>query len=251
MTPHQYVANYAYQLASQGLPVFPCKENKQPATMRGFYDATTDPARARGLFLSCPNACLIGVPTGRVSGLAVIDIDPQAVHWFRSIIVRFTETRMHTTRRNGYHLIYQCPDPPIKNTASKLAVGCDTRGEGGYFIWWPDFGGACVHEVDPAQMPRWIVRKLSPKPQKNQADVGHERSGNVASLENFVARAGLGERNSKLFWSACRLGEMVAAHKASIRDQAGLMTAAMQAGLSQPEAYATIRSGLHRTSQVR
>jgi hypothetical protein len=55
-----------------GLPVFPCLPCKRPATPHGFKDATSDP--------DC--ICrfdwhdrLIGVPTGQVSGLAVLDVD--------------------------------------------------------------------------------------------------------------------------------------------------------------------------------
>ena len=64
----------ALRLAEDGYPVFPCKGDKTSACKRGFYDATTDPDKIRQLFARA-DAELIGLPTGKASGLLVIDID--------------------------------------------------------------------------------------------------------------------------------------------------------------------------------
>ena len=57
-----------------GFPVFPCKQDKSPLTPHGFKDATTDLDIIEKYWNRHPNA-LIGVPTGGVSDLFVIDID--------------------------------------------------------------------------------------------------------------------------------------------------------------------------------
>ena len=54
-------------------PVFPCDARKRPICEGGFKAATQDPDKIQQMF-SNPSAALIGVPTGEVSGLSVIDI---------------------------------------------------------------------------------------------------------------------------------------------------------------------------------
>ena len=56
------------------LPVFPCKFNKSPYTMHGYKDATKDLAQVNSFWTNFPEA-LIGVPTGKETGLFVVDID--------------------------------------------------------------------------------------------------------------------------------------------------------------------------------
>jgi len=64
----------ALRLADFGLPVFPCQSNKSPACPHGHKDATTDPDEIERLFAH-RNARLIGLATGKASGVVVIDID--------------------------------------------------------------------------------------------------------------------------------------------------------------------------------
>src|SRR5262245_2554003 len=61
--------------AARGLPVFPCKRaDKSPLTRHGFNDASTDPEQIREWWTQWPNA-MIGMPTGAVSGIDVLDLD--------------------------------------------------------------------------------------------------------------------------------------------------------------------------------
>jgi hypothetical protein len=64
----------ALNIAAKGKPVFPCKSDKAPYTPRGFYDATLDPAQV-DMFWNSFRSAAIGIPTGDVSGLLVLDID--------------------------------------------------------------------------------------------------------------------------------------------------------------------------------
>jgi Bifunctional DNA primase/polymerase, N-terminal len=77
----------ALKLAAQGIPVFPCKETKAPATFKGFHAATRAPAEVQRLWKRFPGP-LIGVPTGEASGFDVLDIDSakhsEAVVWWMS-----------------------------------------------------------------------------------------------------------------------------------------------------------------------
>lgn len=65
----------AGDLASAGVPVFPCVPGqKRPLTARGFHSATTDPAQIERWWTRWPEANL-GLPTGAVSGVVVVDVD--------------------------------------------------------------------------------------------------------------------------------------------------------------------------------
>lgn len=75
---------YALDYAREGKPVFPCdwrpnpqkpdRPMKKPLTPNGFKDASTDETQIRTWWSKWPKA-LIGIPTGDVSGIAVLDTD--------------------------------------------------------------------------------------------------------------------------------------------------------------------------------
>ena len=69
-------------LALAGVSVFPCKENKAPATRRGFKDASCDPEVIKGWFAN--PSLLIGVPTGKTNDLFVVDVDPNGLEWLEA-----------------------------------------------------------------------------------------------------------------------------------------------------------------------
>lgn len=61
--------------AARRWQVFPCKPgSKEPATKRGFYDATTNPATLRRWF-GRGFRHNIGIRTGAASGVFILDID--------------------------------------------------------------------------------------------------------------------------------------------------------------------------------
>src|SRR4029077_2809851 len=68
------VLRTALSLASRGIPVFPCKPDKSPYTTNGFYGASIEPGVIEARRQRYPDA-LLGVPTGKPSGLAVLDLD--------------------------------------------------------------------------------------------------------------------------------------------------------------------------------
>lgn len=238
------LANCAADLAATGLPVFPCKPDKAPATPQGFKDAVSDPAAARKLFLSCRAAGLIGAPTGTRSGITVVDVDPAGFPWMGRNLQRLEPTQINQTRR-GYHLVYRTPDPPIPNSASLLAHGVDVRGEGGYVIWWPSDGLPIRSPGPPAPFPHWIIKALiraaTKRKQRSTARVEHTTAGDPSALERFVSRISPGQRNQATFWAACRAGEAGLGNA-----ETALIQAAMASGLDAVEAIRTVRSGLAR-----
>jgi hypothetical protein len=239
---------------TMGLPVFPVFETKIPAVPHGYKDAVRDPNEAYRLFCRYPNAALIGVPCGTISNLAVIDIDPDGMHWFQQRYHRFPPTRVHTTRRNGRHLFYRLPvpnDPLFKCSVGKLSHGVDTRGEGGSIIWWPATGGRVINDVEMVSCPRWVLRALYREKRfpSGEGDEARRDARGIDGLLRFVAHAREGERNSKLFWAALKAGAAIERGLIGMNDaMAQLMNAST---LPQYESRLAIKSGIMRGRGIR
>src|SRR5262245_20736881 len=95
-------------LEGRALHIFPCGLDKRP-TIRDWYNcAVSDQASITALWLRRPGL-LVGVPTGVVNGIDVIDIDPRngGDTWLREHEQRLPVTRTHKTRSGGLHLIYR------------------------------------------------------------------------------------------------------------------------------------------------
>jgi Bifunctional DNA primase/polymerase, N-terminal len=235
------------------LPVFPCLgATKAPATPHGFKDAAIEPSRISQLWRRYPGE-LIGVPTGSSTGITVLDVDaPQGFIWFNSHVHRLPETRIHVTRRGGFHMLYRTPNPPLKNSVSLVGRNIDIRGEGGYIIWWPASGGEFASEAVIAEFPRWIISYLKRKKtlleKRQQGEVYSGDTHNIERLLRFVKASREGERNNRLFWSACRAGGMVARGEISraAAETALFEAAAACAWPDHSEILRTIRNGIQR-----
>ena len=180
------VLDLALELASTGLPVFPCGANKRPAIRknedgRGFHDATTDPAAIRSLFAR-RNAALVAVPTGEWSGFDALDLDYRhgAGDWERANQSRIPETRIHQTRSGGRHLLF-AHAPGVRISESVIAPGVDVRGSGGYVIWWPAHGVSVASDAPIAPWPNWLLPLALPKPPPQRASAGPSSREPVAS----------------------------------------------------------------------
>jgi Bifunctional DNA primase/polymerase, N-terminal len=239
----------AIHLANLGHSVFPCGPKKTPLVDHGFKDASTDPAVIAEWWKRWPYA-LIGVPTGEK--FVVVDCDLQhasAMRWYEQ--AGLPTTRKHCTRSGGRHLLFR-PDDRVGNTIGRLAPHIDTRGKGGYIIWWPGEGLEVLHGNVLAEVPDWIIQRLNPPKQKR--DYTPNRPIGIVTLTNQingivrkVRSASQGERNNLLFWGACRLRE--AADRVSMfnvvsRDDAIQLSieAGRHIGLPEREILRTVES---------
>jgi hypothetical protein len=254
-TQHIIRRDRALALAAKSVPVFPCRnlpgnaDDKKPHTLHGFKDASTDPAIIARWWRQWPDA-LIGVPTGE--HFVVLDLDlakhVQALKWYDDNRDRLPRTRIHVTRSGGRHLLFK-PHPAIKNSTSKIERGVDTRGIGGYCIWWPAEGLPVLHGGNVTEVPEWLAELMQPRRPKLELIVNRSpiRRGNPSKkLEGILRRmseAREGERNSLLFWCAKRVRDMVACgeldraeYRTAFQD---LTAAAVASGLTHSEVERT------------
>src|SRR5205823_6156407 len=133
------IVSKAKEVGGQGHPVFPCRMDKRPACQRGFYDAVADTGAIEELWRLYPGE-LVGVPTGGVFDCLDIGSKHEAGHaWLSRHRHDVPGTRTHRTRSGGLHLLFAA-NAAMPCSAGKLAPGVDTRGRGGYIIWWPAAG---------------------------------------------------------------------------------------------------------------
>lgn len=90
---------------------------KHPRTVHGFRNATKDPAQIRKWWEEWPDAN-IGVPTGTVSGLLAIDIDPRngGDDSWEALIVKYGRppgTAEQSSGGGGRHIVFLDPGVPV------------------------------------------------------------------------------------------------------------------------------------------
>ena len=195
--------------------MFPCQPGrKAPATAHGYLDATTDPGQITAWFSRHPDRNL-AVATGQ-PGPDVLDIDK------RPDGNGFPALSQLSPRRAGSAAPRRGCGPPAAactptSPASRQRSGhlparhLDFRSAGGYVLVPPSRSAAGPTGSSPPRpaMPRWTgsrpPRSSSPAAGNTapSARPGH-RTRTSIRLAAWVARLEEGNRNSGLFWAACR-----------------------------------------------
>lgn len=240
---------------------------KHPLIADGLKGASTDPSQLRQWWGHWPQAG-IGVRTGAVSGLLVVDIDVAHGGWDTAsqLYFRGQEIEGGTLQANtgggGLHVFYAHPGPGanVSNTAGRLpgvgsTPGIDLRGDGGYIVAPPSghrSGGRYEWRSTDwllAHPPEWMTKAIVsapavPKPTTSAPRPGYAEAALIGEAAR-VANAPEGVRNDQLNRSAFSLGTLVGAG-ALPREQVetSLTRAAVAAGVSTNEAARTIASGL-------
>jgi hypothetical protein len=172
---------------------------------------------------------------------------------------RIPATWVNRTRSGGEHWLFR-HTPGVRNTQSKIAPGVDTRGEGGYIIWWPGLGGSVEQKHALASWPGWLLSQLLPKATPHTPDRNwlHRAANDDTAARRLiqrqiekVAHAAPGERHCKLRNAALIIGGVLDLDPCATRsDIAGqLLSAVIHAGgddVRQDNAKATIAWGLEQ-----
>ncbi|MDH3514901.1 MAG: bifunctional DNA primase/polymerase [Gammaproteobacteria bacterium] len=158
---------------ARGWAVVPvARSGKRPLVpWQAFQERAPTEDEIRDWYARWPDAG-VGIVTGAVSGLAVLDIDPRhgGMDSLREL-ERLHGALPHTIEANtgggGRHVYFAYPDTELRNR-TRLAPGIDLRAEGGLVIAPPSLhaSGRCYewkasHEPDEttlAPMPDWLLR---------------------------------------------------------------------------------------------
>jgi hypothetical protein len=252
----------ALDLVAQGFPVFParlcsnaclkCNVCKSPATPHGFKDASSDPEQVQRLWKETPGD-LIGMPTGEVSDIDVLDIDsakhPEAIVWWMSNRQQIPRTRTHQTGNGGLHLFFR--HHALSRTGNgRLGMGIDVKANGGYVVMWPAFGRRLIYDLPISEWPDWLIAKQQPKflPPSSFPRVSGRQS--LDGVANFVASRTEGERNTGAFWGFCRAFEAVRDGTIGEAEAVQILTAAaFRSGLGEREVRSVARSARLRAGR--
>jgi hypothetical protein len=236
----------------RGWPVFPCRPGgKEPATRHGFRDASTDPGRIQNWWNRYPEANL-AIATGS-PGPDVLDVDQDGeagngfAAWRRLSAAGLLDGSIAivTTPGGGLHAYFTGTAQPSRRLPSHHL---DFKAAGGYVLAPPSHVGGKPYrlftEFDTAGgILDWAVvtSLLEPLRGRGARDMAAAPT-NGARLAAWVERLEEGNRNSGLFWAACRVIEGDQDH---ILDE--LAAAAATTGLIDREIKRTIASARQST----
>ncbi len=207
----------------------------------------------------------IGLRTGRVSGVVVVDVDEggRVPSWCQAL-----KPPTVVTGSGGLHFYFRAPQQGLKNSAGKIGAKIDVRGDGGQVVFpgstHPKTGhqyawatGASIDDRALPDMPRRVVDLLNGKQTAQtqrtretlSVDVHGSTPYGMRAVHNEIARlqaAPEGQRNDTLNRVAFSLGTLAdTGHLGTAYDWVmdTLESVAIACGLTQRESKATIRSG--------
>lgn len=209
------VLDYAFQYAQLGWRVFPLLErSKKPAIPLWPQAATVDRTTLREWFSKPPYN--IAVVCGASSGIVVLDTDPRhggdnSSQKLIEVHGPLPDTVTQLTGGGGLQHFFKYPQSvEVRNSAGKLGLGLDIRGEGGYVVVPPSVhpatGAAYEWEAssDPlegcpiAEPPRWLIGLLTNGTGTKQAEdkpletiPEGRRNNHLASLAGSMRRRGM------------------------------------------------------------
>ncbi|WP_409048472.1 bifunctional DNA primase/polymerase [Microbacterium sp. HA-8] len=244
----------ARELAQADVPVFPCAPGgKRPIPARGFHAASSDPDRVEGWWRSRPTAN-IGIPTGAVSGLVVIDVDVHDVNGYaayaRAARAGLVPQPLAVVRTptGGQHAYFPA-DPTCEQRSWQAGkVGIDCRGDGGYIIAPPSVlrldgvrtpyrveqvAAGAARPIDAGRLRDFLDPRPAPRPRTVQPIRGED----AERLASWLGRQAT-DRNLKLFWASCRLAEGGVA----VADALDAMVTAAQSDFGEREITRTVYS---------
>ncbi len=188
----------------------------------GSQDSTTHLPTIRRWYKQYPRLN-IGIRTGEVSGLVVVDLDGDdgLISWaeYDREEHRHQPTLLAVTGSGGLHFYFQHPSFQVANSASKIGKGIDIRGENGYIVAPPSThksggqyqwdGAANPENATLSPLPGWLLPRLVPPTRAPRRSAPTEvtlpgeippitegqRNVSMASIAGRLRRAGADEQH--------------------------------------------------------
>lgn len=210
---------------------------KHPRTRQGLKDASVEQSKIDIWWHRWLQAN-IGIRTGKVSGIVVLDIDPRqgGNESLDQLIAKHGElptTVEAETGGGGRHLVFRHPGGEFRNRTN-IRPGIDVRGDNGYIVAPPSMhiSGQCYawklghapDDLDLPPLPSWLVDLIT------SGSASDERCGDILPMKplgqngflfeaasRYIAKssgAAEGQRNNAAF--------NLAGHMASFQTEEGL-----------------------------
>jgi hypothetical protein len=162
----------ALKLAKHGFYIYPSPKKNGKARIKWRLGSTRDPKHITEWWKRWPDD-LICLDCGK-SKIAVIDADSVDGHGIDGHATLadlefenefLPDTLMAETPSKGKHYLFNDPDGKMRNTASLLGPGVDTRGVGGMIVLAPSVvkgKGAYrwLNKLQRAEVPHWVIDKI-------------------------------------------------------------------------------------------
>jgi len=265
----------ALYYAQTGWPVFPLT-GKVPYKLlmpgresHGHKDATTDLKQLAAWWSEHPKAN-IGLPTGEVSGVMVLDMDvPEGYYNIQALQNSFAplpDTRRVRTAGGGLHYYFEYPrDGKRYPGAVGLSglIGIDIRAEGNYVVLPPSRIELrkCYQWAKPDQevatAPAWLLTLLTQADEQRhlpQQDLGFASSTGQKWFLEALDKARQGNRNNVGFWLARMLRNDGLSQQDALRivlSYANRVPQGERPAYTSQEAYASVKSAYGRPAQER
>lgn len=185
------------------------------------------PAQVRQWWRRWPTAN-VGIVTGAVSNLLVVDVDPKNGGWKSLNLLERRYGNMPTgaivvTGSAGLHFYFAHPGVIIGPSAGKLGAGLDVRCDRGLVVAPPSLhasGNRYEWQGEPGEpgpCPRWLVRALMPAPPRRvqpvvlAGDVTRFAEAVLDRAARKVREAPDGAKHDVLWRQAFHLGTFVGA----------------------------------------
>lgn len=182
----------------RGWVIFPLKYNsKEPAIPNWKpYQSRKPTNREYKDWFGSNYAGNYAVVTGRISGISVMDVDPEGINTLQQIddidLVELYTMRAYTPNGEHYYFKY---DKAIPTNREVLGPGIDTRGDGGYCVGvgsvidgrqytWDKF-----NPEEPSDPPAWLLRAPRKRVEKEPVRFGYSKikSGNRNNAMTAIA----------------------------------------------------------------
>jgi hypothetical protein len=166
----------ALEYLFKGFSVIPVKPDKTPfVSWQQFQKERPTESQIRAWWEAYPNAN-IGVITGQISGICVIDRDDMTKSEIEEHLSDSQLIPTACTPRGGQHLYFRMPATPMSNNVGAIP-GCDFRGEGGYVVAPPSTNGTGTGYT-------WVISL-------NDAEPPPLPNSYISSINSFVCKGGV------------------------------------------------------------
>jgi hypothetical protein len=261
----------AIELAQHGFKLIPVRKgsNEPPLLSDWRNQGTSERWELTGWRYSFEEGFNLGVVTGAASNLFVLDVDgpnhgvdgAASLARLECLHDPLPVTAEARTPGGGRHIYFRLPaGRRIRNSAGRLGVGLDVRGEGGYIVAPPSYrpDGRYVwtrspSEVGVSEAPDWLVDLLDPprrrRPRRRMVPSSTAACQSARQrLDRARARVAFareGTRNDTLNAQMYHMLKDVDQGLLSVEEVAmELANAALSCGLDLPEIKATLASAM-------